>query len=74
MNETHTLAGQLLVAMPGMLDPNFHHTVTYICEHGDTGALGIVINRPLDMDIGEVLEQLALQPTETDCLAQPVLR
>jgi putative transcriptional regulator len=74
MDETHTLAGQLLVAMPGMLDPNFHRTVTYVCEHGDTGALGIVINRPLDMAVGEVLEQLSLQPTKTDYLTQPVMR
>jgi putative transcriptional regulator len=74
MDETQTLVGQLLVAMPGMLDPNFHRTVTYVCEHGDTGALGIVINRPLGMDVAEVLEQLSLQPTETNYLAQPVMR
>jgi putative transcriptional regulator len=74
MNETHSLAGQLLVAMPGMQDPNFHHAVTYVCEHGDTGALGIVINRPLEMDVGEVLEQLSLQPTGNNFLSQPVMR
>ena len=37
---------QLLIAMPGMADPNFSTTVTLICEHNDEGALGIVINRP----------------------------
>ena len=46
--------------MPSMLDPNFHKTVTYICEHTEHGALGIVINRPLDMDLGEIFQQLAL--------------
>ena len=37
-----TLANQLLIAMPGMADPNFSSTVTLICEHNDEGALGIV--------------------------------
>lgn len=40
-----SLKGQLLVAMPTLMDPNFHKTVTCICAHDDTGALGIVINR-----------------------------
>jgi putative transcriptional regulator len=74
MEKSHSLAGQLLVAMPGMHDPNFDHSVTYLCEHGDTGALGIVINRPLDMDIGEVLEQLAIEPAEDTLLRQPVMQ
>jgi putative transcriptional regulator len=74
MDKTYTFAGQLLVAMPGMLDPNFRHTVAYICEHGDNGAIGIVINRPMDMDIGAVLEQLSLDPADTNNLAQPVMQ
>ncbi len=51
---------QLLIAMPGMQDPNFETTVTLICEHTDEGALGIVINRPLDLRLGDVLAQLEL--------------
>lgn len=74
MDETHTLAGQLLVAMPGLLDPDFQHTVTYVCEHGENGAIGIVINRPMNMDIGAVLEQLSLQPSTNNYLAQPVMQ
>jgi len=74
METTHTLTGQLLVAMPNMADPNFDHSVTYICEHSEHGALGITINRPLELDLGEVLEQLSLQTTPTDFLSQPVLR
>jgi len=57
-----------------MLDPNFHQTVTYICEHSDSGALGIVINRPMNMDISEVLMQLSLEPCKKDHLHQPVLQ
>ena len=73
METTHTLAGHLLVAMPHMADPNFEHSVTYICEHTESGALGITINRPLKMDLSEVLEQLSLK-TDTDMADLPVLR
>lgn len=54
------LSNQLLVAMPGMADPNFFQTVTLICEHSASGALGLIINRPLPMTLGEVFSQLAL--------------
>ncbi|MGI9291738.1 MAG: YqgE/AlgH family protein [Gammaproteobacteria bacterium] len=74
MDESNTLAGQLLIAMPGMLDPNFQHTVTYMCEHGESGAVGIVINRPMKMELGEVLEQLSLEPEKSNVLAQPVMK
>ena len=74
MEETKTLAGQLLVSMPGMTDPNFRQTVTYICEHSENGALGIVINRPIGMELGEVLQQLSLETTADNLLSQPVLR
>lgn len=53
-------ASQLLIAMPGMQDPNFETTVTLICEHTEEGALGIIINRPLDLRLGDVLAQLSL--------------
>jgi putative AlgH/UPF0301 family transcriptional regulator len=49
METTRSLTSQLLIAMPGMQDPNFATTVTLICEHNDEGALGIIINRPLDL-------------------------
>ncbi|MBT8421979.1 MAG: YqgE/AlgH family protein [Gammaproteobacteria bacterium] len=71
---TQTFAGQLLVAMPHMADPNFDHSVTYICEHSEHGALGITINRPLDIDLGEVLDQLSLDSEAYELMSQPVLR
>lgn len=67
------LTGHLLIAMPAMEDPNFHQTVTFICEHNDQGALGIVINRPLDMDMGMIFEQLALETGNARLSRQPVL-
>lgn len=68
------LTGHLLIAMPGLADPNFHRTVTYICEHSDEGALGIVINRPLDLELGDVFSQLALTPADPALARQPVLQ
>lgn len=46
--------------MPGLNDPDFHATVTLVCEHNGDGALGIVINRPLPMPLSELFEQLSL--------------
>jgi putative transcriptional regulator len=74
MEDSSSLAGQLLVSMPGMTDPNFKHAVTYICEHSDKGALGIVINKPIGMELGEVLQQLSLETVTDELLSQPVLR
>lgn len=44
--------------MPAMVDPNFARTLTYICEHNDQGALGVVINRPLDMNLSALFERI----------------
>lgn len=70
----HSLAGQLLVAMPNLGDPNFDHTVTFVCEHSADGALGITINRPIGMELRAVFEQLQLSAEATDLANQPVLR
>jgi putative transcriptional regulator len=74
MTDATCLTGHLLIAMPAMQDPNFVKTVTYICEHSDQGALGIVINRPLAMDLGTIFDQLELEPTDPDLARQPVLQ
>ena len=68
------LNNQFLIAMPGMVDPNFSQTVTLICEHGPKGALGIVINRALPMNLGDVFEQLGLSSNDLVLARQPVLR
>jgi len=54
------LTNQFLIAMPSLGDPNFHHTVTYICAHNEEGAMGIVINRPTQMVVSEVLAQMSI--------------
>ncbi len=57
------LTGQLLVAMPQMLDPRFARTVVYMCAHTDDGAMGLVVNKPMEhVEFPELLEQLDLDP------------
>jgi putative transcriptional regulator len=73
MDATDSLANQLLIAMPGMADPNFSSTVTLICEHNAEGALGIVINRPLTLKLGGLFEQLNVDDVNPDAAADPVL-
>ena len=51
---------QLLVAMPGMVGGSLADTVIYICEHNEEGALGIVINRPTDLTLGDLLQRIDL--------------
>ena len=53
-----TLTGQLLVASPGLLDPNFHRAVVLVTEHNDDGSAGLVLNRPSPAAVAEVVPQL----------------
>ena len=54
-----SLAGSLLVAHPTMLDPNFRRTVLFISNHDpNDGALGVIINRPLDKQVSELVTEL----------------
>lgn len=52
-----SLAGRLLVATPVIGDPNFERTVVFLLDHGEDGALGLVVNRPTDVALGESLPQ-----------------
>lgn len=58
MSKPTWLTNHLLIAMPAMQDPNFHRSVTYICQHNEQGAMGLVINRSADMSFREVLRQI----------------
>lgn len=72
MAEQTYLGGQFLIAMPALKDPNFAHTVSFVCEHSEQGALGIVINRPSDIALGEIFRQLDLKAVEPRLEARPV--
>jgi len=60
LDPAENLSNHFLIAMPSLADPNFYHTVTYMCDHSEDGAMGIVINRPLDMDLAELLSYLGV--------------
>jgi putative transcriptional regulator len=68
-----SLQDHFLIAMPAMADPNFTQTVTYICKHDAEGAFGIVINRPSDLSLGEMLGQLAIDIKDRTAIEHPVL-
>jgi putative transcriptional regulator len=73
MESDSSLTNQLLIAMPGMADPNFSTTVTLICEHNDDGALGIVINRPLTLRLAGLFAQLSVDDPDPRAKDDPVL-
>ena len=72
MTESTYLTDQFLIAMPTLADPNFFQTVTYISEHNASGALGLVINRPLGLMLGQLLEHLQIATDRLDLAALPV--
>jgi putative transcriptional regulator len=63
---------QFIIAMPGLVDPIFHHTVTLLCQHTKEGALGIVINRPVEMKLGEIFKQMDIPITSLEAAEMPV--
>ena len=66
------LTNQFLIAMPGMADDTFAGTVVYLCEHNENGALGLVINKPIDIKLRNLFEKIELA-LDSDALGeQPV--
>lgn len=60
-NDSHSLAGKILLAMPGMGDPRFYRAVIFLCAHDENGAMGLVVNHTLaDIDFPELLQQLKI--------------
>ena len=66
------LANQFLIAMPGMVDPNFAGSVIYLFEHTDRGAMGLVINRPTEVNLAHLFEKIELKLEIAPLLDQPV--
>ncbi|MDX1802750.1 MAG: YqgE/AlgH family protein [Alcanivorax sp.] len=59
--DNSSLKHQLLVAMPHMADPNFEHSVTYIVEHSSEGAMGLTLNRPVQVSLGDILSDMDIE-------------
>ncbi|WP_024296845.1 YqgE/AlgH family protein [Methylomicrobium lacus] len=72
MNEATYLNNQFIIAMPNLADPNFFHTVTYMCQHNREGALGIVINRSTGMKLGEIFKQMDIRVTSDTAADAPI--
>lgn len=70
--QSSNLTNHFLIAMPSLADPNFHHTVTYICAHNEEGAMGIIINRPLGLELSEILEQMELKTDDKKIARTPI--
>lgn len=66
------LTHQFLIAMPGMVDETFAGSVVYLCEHNERGALGLVINRPTDLRLGQLFEKVELPLQRPELAEQPV--
>jgi len=69
---TANLTNHFLIAMPSMTDPNFARTLTYIAEHNEQGALGIIVNRPIDMTVASLFERVELPLEAAGFAKQPV--
>jgi len=72
IQSTSNLSNHFLIAMPQLDDPNFQHTTTYICEHNQDGAMGLIINRPMNLHINEVLEQMDIEIKDERLANTPV--
>ncbi len=69
---TTNLTNHFLIAMPSLKEPNFYQTVTYICAHNGDGAMGIVINRPMKIILGEVLEEMDIKAADFNAIHIPI--
>lgn len=66
-DSTTSLAGRLLIAMPNLADPNFWQSVVLLGVHSDSeGAFGLIVNRPLGINLNDVLRELGQEPVDHD--------
>jgi putative transcriptional regulator len=66
------LTNQFLIAMPGMTDETFGRSVVYLCEHTEKGAVGLVINKPIDIKLKNLFEKVELKLDRQELADQPV--
>ena len=71
-NASANFTAHFLIAMPNMVDPHFAHTLTYVCEHSAEGALGIVVNKPIDMTLSVLFEQIDVALADAELRDSPV--
>ncbi|GHC29275.1 YqgE/AlgH family protein [Aidingimonas halophila] len=67
-----TLKHHFLLAMPHLEDPNFAGSLSYLCDHDDNGTMGVIVNRPLDLTLDALFEQLDIDDEESPHRDAPV--
>ena len=72
MSSHSQFKNQFLIAMPALQDPNFSHTVTLLCDHTDEGAMGLIINRPTSLNLGDLSAQLGIDMGDPDMANVPI--
>lgn len=70
---TASLANHFLVAMPNLHDPSFRHAVVYVCEHQPDGAVGLIVNHPMEYPMKMVFDQLKIPSEESVMRESPVM-
>jgi len=73
MLATTALTNSFLIAMPSMRDPSFKRGVAFLCQHGEEGAMGLLVNRLSEYRLGDVLAQMNLSSTRAEVADSPVL-
>ena len=71
-DQAFNLSNQFLIAMPGMLDDSFAGSVVYLCEHSEKGALGLVINKPIDINLKNLFDKVELNLEREELAAAAV--
>ena len=72
MVQNVNLTNHFLIAMPSMADDNFSRSLVYVAEHNEEGALGIIVNRPLELSVKELLERVEITPQAEGLDTAPV--
>ena len=72
-NTETSLKNNFLIAMPSLSDPFFHQSVVYLCEHSNQGAVGLIINRPSNIMLSELLDHIEIPHQHTKTNDTPVL-
>jgi putative transcriptional regulator len=66
------LNNQFLIAMPSLSDKDFSHTVTYLCQHSEEGAIGIIVNRLTPMKLGDIFAQMDIDASCLESVNSPI--
>lgn len=67
-----SLSNQFLIAMPQLADANFMRTLSLICEYSEAGAMGVIVNRKLDLRMGELLEHMGIKDVDGQVYDRPI--